>query len=384
MLHHVDDAALLRVPRILGIMSKLSSRAISKAGTSRAGAFGEEFDERYNKAVTELRGWITDERLILADQARLIGSLPAHERWIKEIRRRNSHGSFISIGDNFHLFDMPGMEPGEGKVREMSKFIAGLPTKHGITTMFTMELPKDILKPGTRLQDVLRQLHREHRGDPVLGGKAGDELRHLTDFALPWLHPWHVEQVEVVPDRDETAMTVAPPDLFDPALVGRQAADQACLVCQDQTFVGDPATQLGDGFVVALVELLAKSSRARRTGLGDRPAGQLAHDPQNAGNPKQSSVIDVMQHHLQVRIQPQHIDDEIVDEDALPVEWLPGQGEQCTLFRDSAHERVEDLVAGDQLEHVGRGFHLLRSEEHTPEIQSLRHLPLRLLLLNNK
>jgi hypothetical protein len=80
----------------------------------------------------------------------LIGSLPAHERWIKEIRRRNSHGSFISVGDNFHLFDMPGMEPGEGKVREMSKFIAGLPTKHGITTMFTMELPKDILKPGTR------------------------------------------------------------------------------------------------------------------------------------------------------------------------------------------------------------------------------------------
>ena len=71
-------------------------------------------------------------------------------RQFKEIRRRNSHGSFVSIGDNFHLFDMPGMEPGEGKVREMSKFISGLPTKHGITTMFTMELPKDILRPGTR------------------------------------------------------------------------------------------------------------------------------------------------------------------------------------------------------------------------------------------
>jgi hypothetical protein len=133
MLHHVDDAALLRVPRILGIMSKLSSRSISKAGTSRTGVFGEEFDERYSKAVAELRGWITDERLILADQARLTGSLPAHERWIKEIRRRNHRGSFISVGDNFHLFDLPGMEPGEGKVREMSKFIAGLPTKHGIT-----------------------------------------------------------------------------------------------------------------------------------------------------------------------------------------------------------------------------------------------------------
>ncbi len=34
--------------------------------------------------------------LILADQSRLTGSRPAHERWIWEIRRRNSKGSFLS------------------------------------------------------------------------------------------------------------------------------------------------------------------------------------------------------------------------------------------------------------------------------------------------
>jgi hypothetical protein len=99
--------------------------------------------------------------------------------------------------------------------------------------------------------------------------------------------------------------------------MGRQAAYQACLVRQDQTLVGDPAPQLGDRLVVAFVELLAESSRARRTGLGDGPAGQLAHDPQNTGNPQQSSVIDVVQHDLQVRVQPQHVDDEVVDQDRL-------------------------------------------------------------------
>lgn len=148
-LHHVDDAALLRIPRLLGVMSGLSSRDIANAGASLASG-DAEFEERYTTAREKMRGWITDERLILADQSMLVGDLIAHERWIKEIRRRNSRGPFVSIGDNFHLFDLPGMEPGEGKVREMSKFISSLPTKHGITTMFSMELPKDILRPGIR------------------------------------------------------------------------------------------------------------------------------------------------------------------------------------------------------------------------------------------
>jgi hypothetical protein len=206
MLHHVDDAALLRVPRILGIMSKLSSRAISKAGTSRAGTFGEEFDERYTKAVAELRGWITDERLILADQARLTGSLPAHERWIKEIRRRNSHGSFVSIGDNFHLFDMPGMEPGEGKVREMSKFISGLPTKHGITTMFTMELPKDILKPGNRPKYTDSKNSGGIAFDSKVNMNVYQELQDLGDeSSLVWRSPNYME--ETVDPSGATAMS---------------------------------------------------------------------------------------------------------------------------------------------------------------------------------
>lgn len=148
-LHHVDDGSLLRIPRLLGVMSGLSSRDISKAGAAMA-TLGAEFETKFRAAEAEITGWVRDERLILADTARLAGDLTAHERWIKEIRRRHPKRNLVAIGDNFHLFDLPGMEPGEGKVREMSKFVANLPTKHGITSMFTMELPKDILRPGVR------------------------------------------------------------------------------------------------------------------------------------------------------------------------------------------------------------------------------------------
>jgi len=116
-----------------------------KEGTARFIKMLEEFGSRPGLEVE-----IVVMPGILADQSVLVNSLTAHERWIKEIRRRNQGSYLVSIGDNFHLFDMPGMEPGENKVREMSKFISNLPTKHGITTMFTMELPKDTLRAGIR------------------------------------------------------------------------------------------------------------------------------------------------------------------------------------------------------------------------------------------
>jgi hypothetical protein len=60
--------------------------------------------------------------------------------------------------------------------------------------------------------------------------------------------------MEVVSDTDEAAVTVAPTDLFDPALVCRQASNQAGLICKDQTLIGDPTAQLGDSLGVLLLE----------------------------------------------------------------------------------------------------------------------------------
>jgi DNA primase len=195
-LHHVDDAALLRIPRILGVMSGLSSRLISKAGVSLSNLGSEEFEDRYLKAQTKLDSWIEEERLVLADQAALANGLPAHERWVKEIRRRNADRYCVSIGDNFHLFDMPGMEPGENKVREMSKFISTLPTKHGITTMFSMEIPKDILKPGIRPKYTDSKNSGGIAFDSKVNMNIYQELQDLgEDTCLTWKSEEFMEQI---------------------------------------------------------------------------------------------------------------------------------------------------------------------------------------------
>jgi DNA primase len=193
-LHHVDDAALLRIPRILGAMSGLSSRDISNAGSTTAQA-GPVFEQKMQAAQAELRQWIEEERLILADQSALVNDLAAHERWIKDIRRRYPKRDLIAIGDNFHLFDMPGALADEAKVRAMSKFIAGLPVKHGITSIFTMELPKEILRPGVRPK------YTDSKGS---GGMAFDskvnmgvfqEIKDLgSDSVMTWRSPDHMER----------------------------------------------------------------------------------------------------------------------------------------------------------------------------------------------
>jgi Toprim-like len=209
MLHHVDDAAMLRLPRILGVMSGLSSRKIAKAGASFLEPGGDEFEERFRKADEEISLWIAEERLILADLSILSGTLPAHERWIKEIRRRSPKRHFVSIGDNFHLFDMPGVEDGEAKLRAMSKYVSSIATRNGVTTIFTMELPKDSLKPGVRPK------YTDSKGT---GGIAFDskvninifqELQSLGDEAtLTWSSPDFMQ--EVIDPNGHTTMSNTP------------------------------------------------------------------------------------------------------------------------------------------------------------------------------
>jgi hypothetical protein len=196
MLHHVDDAALLRIPRILGVMSGLSSRKISKAGASLLALGGDEFEELFRKADDELSSWIADERLILADLSILAGTLPAHERWIKEIRRRSPNRNFISIGDNFHLFDMPGVEDGEAKLRGMSKFVSGLSSRHGVTTIFTMELPKESLKPGVRPKYTDSKGTGGISYDSKVNIGIYQELQSLgDDSVMTWQSSQHMQEI---------------------------------------------------------------------------------------------------------------------------------------------------------------------------------------------
>lgn len=220
MLHHVDDAAMLRLPRILGVMSGLSRRKIAKAGASFLELGGDEFEERFRKADEELSLWIAEERLILADLSILSGTLPAHERWIKEIRRRSPKRHFVSIGDNFHLFDMPGVEDGEAKLRAMSKYVSSISSRHGVTTIFTMELPKDSLKPGIRPKytdskgtggiafdskvniNIFQEL--QSLGDEaVLTWKSSDLEEVMDPSAYPAITETPLPIVEVIVDKNK-------------------------------------------------------------------------------------------------------------------------------------------------------------------------------------
>src|SRR5947199_3683854 len=55
-----------------------------------------------------------------------------------------------------------------------------------------------------------------------------------------------------------------------------------------------------------------------------------------------------------------------------------------TLFRSRSLERVELRAVGKHLHGAAAALQVLRSEEHTSELQSLRHLVCRLLLEKKK
>jgi DNA primase len=195
MLHHVDDASLMRIPRILGVMSGIPSRKIMKAGASMSELGGEEFEESYIKAETQLLKWVEEERLILADQSLLSNDLTALEGWVKQIRRRHPDKHMVVIGDNFHLFTIPGFEEGENKVREMSRFISSMPTKYGLTTIFSMELPKGVLSPGVRP----RYTDSKNSGGISFDSKVNmgiyQEMQDLPESQLTWLDSKYMENM---------------------------------------------------------------------------------------------------------------------------------------------------------------------------------------------
>jgi hypothetical protein len=202
MLHHVDDASLLRLPRLLGIMCGIPSRRIMKAGASLLEPSADKFEEVFSKAEAQLLQWVQDERLILADQAILDSDLNSLDRWVRQIRRKYPERNMVVIGDNFHLFTMRGYEEGENKVREMSKFISSMPTRHGLTTLFSMEIPKEILKPGVRPLYTNIKNSGGISFDSKLNMGVYQDLQDFSDSQLTWLSPNYMERI-IGPNNEE-------------------------------------------------------------------------------------------------------------------------------------------------------------------------------------
>lgn len=164
--HSLDDALGWYIPRLFGVKYGFPSTWFRKYGwygvdkrTTKlediteldvVGGAGITFEDAFRKAKDWLRTQINEERLVLADASVLPGTMPAFESWVKSIRSRHPHDRLVCCGDNFHIYDLPGVEDGERKVRQMSQYIKRLANEVHATIIMTMELPKESLRPGLR------------------------------------------------------------------------------------------------------------------------------------------------------------------------------------------------------------------------------------------
>jgi DNA primase len=154
LFHTVDDALGARIPRLLASRFQVKSEYFKKIGyyVQRQNLPKDclNLEEVYHKAMHWLKERLHEERLVVADVSVLPGSLPALEGWIRTMRQKFPNRELQVYGDNFHLYDLPGYEAGENKVREMSMFIKRVSTQQHCTIICTTELPKSSLAPGMR------------------------------------------------------------------------------------------------------------------------------------------------------------------------------------------------------------------------------------------
>ena len=165
--HSLDDALGWYIPRLLGVRYGFPSTWFRKYGyygqheghtkldnrTSMRfsdAILGLTFEDAWRQARTWLNNLIDREELILADASVLPGTMPAFESWVRALRSKYPDRRLVCCGDNFHIYDLPGVEDGERKTRLMSQYIKGLANRYHATIVMTMELPKESLRPGLR------------------------------------------------------------------------------------------------------------------------------------------------------------------------------------------------------------------------------------------
>lgn len=154
-LHTVDDALGVRIPRLCATKFNYPSEYFKRfrywlKHLNKLPASYPRFDEVFREAQAWLSNLLATERLILADVAGLAPQLPAIEMWIRSIKAKWPNRSLVVLGDNFHLYDIPGMEPGEAKVREMSMFVMRLATQYRCTIFMPVQQPKAWARAGDR------------------------------------------------------------------------------------------------------------------------------------------------------------------------------------------------------------------------------------------
>ena len=164
--HSVDDSLSWFVPRLFGVKYGFPSTWFRKVGYYKEnkgnfklsdhtildvpGASDLTFSQAWERSGKWLEGLLEEERLVLADNSILPGTIPAFENWVKAIRHRHPDKKLVCCGDNFHIYELPGVEDGERKVRMMSQYVKSIANRFHTTIIMTMELPKESLRPGYR------------------------------------------------------------------------------------------------------------------------------------------------------------------------------------------------------------------------------------------
>jgi hypothetical protein len=188
-LHSVDDSKFLRIPRILGSKYKVPSELFRKAGyyiTGEGKHLYPDFGDLYQQATCWLLEMIESERLIVADTSDLSNDLLAFKSWIRSMKQRFGSDSIVAFGDNFHLYDITTGESGENKTRAMSKMASNIPVELGVTCLFTMEIPKESLKPGIRPTYLNLKNSGGLSFDSKLNISVYQELQDFSDSGLIW------------------------------------------------------------------------------------------------------------------------------------------------------------------------------------------------------
>ena len=154
VLHTIDDSLGMRIDRILGARTGLSSDCFRRPGyylEEGRHLAPADFRDRYFEAKAWYKQMHEECRLLVADPSLLAADVMALRTWIQELKNMFPDRDMIVVGDNFHLYDMVTEETGEAKIRGISRFINdNIVNTLGTTVMMTMEIPKEQLRAGNR------------------------------------------------------------------------------------------------------------------------------------------------------------------------------------------------------------------------------------------
>lgn len=138
LFHAVHETLTARISRLLSEKFCYPSEYFRKFGyylkhPEQLPLRYKNFEAVYLQAEAWLSNAINTERLVLVDVNGLPPQLPALEQWLCTLRSKYPNRALIVMGDNFHLYDLPGCEPGEAKTRDMHMFVKRLTTQYRCT-----------------------------------------------------------------------------------------------------------------------------------------------------------------------------------------------------------------------------------------------------------